>query len=220
MSCKKIGVELLTIGNLPTSYSVSMSYEEQLLWILNKIEKEIIPSINNLTDIINNIDLNFDEVNEKIDNLQTQVNNDVALINQELSRLNNTVLNISDITEQNSEDIIRLNNKINTDIGNLNSELRNLIASNYDTLKTYVDYQDNILNEKIDNIQIGAIDVYDPTTGTIEPLQIVINNLYQLTNKDGLTAGEFDGLELTATEFDAYQITAYEFDSQGKVILV
>ena len=96
----------------------------------------------------------------------------------------------------------------------------NLINDNFNLLKDYVDYQDNILNEKIDNIQIGLIQIYDPTTGTIEPLQMVINNLYQLTNKDGLTATEFDALDLTATEFDAYQITAYEFDSAGKTILV
>ena len=56
--------------------------------------------------------------------------------------------------------------------------------------------------------------------GTVEPLQIVINNLYQLTNKDGITAGEFDTLEKTASEFDAYQMTAYEFDSSAKAILV
>ena len=87
-------------------------------------------------------------------------------------------------------------------------------------LKDYVDYQDSQLNEKIDNIQIGQIQIYDPTSGTIKPLQEVINDLYALTNKDGLSASEFDALNLTATEFDAYQITAYEFDSQGKTILV
>ena len=54
----------------------------------------------------------------------------------------------------------------------------------------------------------------------INDLQIVINNLYQAGNKDGLTASEFDALDLTANEFDAYQITAYEFDSAGKTILV
>ena len=47
-----------------------------------------------------------------------------------------------------------------------------------------------------------------------------LNNLYGVSNKDGLTATEFDALELTATGFDAYNITAYEFDSSGKVILV
>ena len=40
------------------------------------------------------------------------------------------------------------------------------------------------------------------------------------SQQDGLTANEFDALNLTATSFDAYQITAYEFDSSGKVILV
>ena len=98
------------------------------------------------------------------------------------------------------------------------------IINNYNELltsvKEYVDYNDNLLNEKIDNIDIGDLKIYDPTAGVINDLQIVINNLYQAGNKDGLTASEFDALDLTANEFDAYQITAYEFDSAGKTILV
>lgn len=95
-----------------------------------------------------------------------------------------------------------------------------LINEKYNDLKDYVDVKDQALNAKIDNIQIGAISVYDPTTGLLTPLQIVINNIYSSSNVDGLTAEEFDELDLTATEFDAYQITAYDFDTQGKLILV
>lgn len=87
-------------------------------------------------------------------------------------------------------------------------------------LTNYIDNEVNTLNTKIDNIQIGLIEIYDPTTGLISPLQTVINNLYNLSNKDGLTATEFDLLDLTATLFDNYQITASEFDSKGKLILV
>ena len=90
----------------------------------------------------------------------------------------------------------------------------------FNILKEYVDYQDSILDDKITNIQIGEISVYNPTNGLLQPLQTVINDLYGASNKDGLTATEFDALELTATSFDAYQITAYEFDSEGKTILV
>ena len=95
-----------------------------------------------------------------------------------------------------------------------------LINEKYNDLKDYVDVKDQALNAKIDNIQIGAISVYDPTTGLLTPLQIVINNIYSSSNVDGLTAEEFDALDLTATAFDAYQITAYDFDTQGKLILV
>lgn len=199
----------LTLGQLPTSYRESMSYEEQVLWLCNIIENEITPKVNELIDIVDNIDINFDEINEKIDIIQ----NDIITIQNEYQTLNSKV-------NQNTEDIQALDNRITNEINNLDSTLRELINSNYNTLKDYVDYQDNILNEKIDNIQIGAINVYDPTTGILSPLQVVINNLYQIGNKDGLTAGEFDALELTASGFDAYEITAYEFDSQGKTILV
>ena len=87
-------------------------------------------------------------------------------------------------------------------------------------LKDYIDSKVVLLENEIQNLQIGSITLYDPTTGEILPLQEVINNLYGLSNTDGLTASEFDALDLTATNFDAYEITAYEFDSQGKVILV
>lgn len=105
-------------------------------------------------------------------------------------------------------------------IEQVNDTLTSLINNNFNILKSYVDNQVEILNNKIDNIQIGQIEIYDPTTGIISPLQTVINNLYNVSNKDGLTASEFDALDLTASGFDAYQITAYEFDSQGKIILV
>ena len=118
------------------------------------------------------------------------------------------------------DDVINKANNNALRIEQVNINLRDLINENFNTLKLYVDTQDNILNTKIDNIVIGDINIYDPTTGTIEPLQTVINNLYGLNNTDGLTATEFDALDLTATAFDAYEITAYNFDSQGKTILV
>lgn len=108
---------------------------------------------------------------------------------------------------------------INTNTSRI-EQLQTIINNNFTILKDYIDNQVAILDDKIENIQIGQIEIYDPTTGLIEPLQTVINNLYGLSNKDGLTATEFDALDLTATAFDAYQITAYDFDSQGKIILV
>ena len=132
--------------------------------------------------------------------------------------------------EEVQEAIVIINNRLdelagqtNTNtarIEQVNTNLTTLINNNFNILKSYIDNQVADLNQKIDDIQIGQINIYDPTTGLISPLQTVINNLYTATNKDGLTATEFDALDLTTTGFDAYEITAYQFDSQGKTILV
>lgn len=130
---------------------------------------------------------------------------DIDEVKQAIARIDASLDELAADVLQNSQDIILINSRIDSVI----TELR-----------AYVDSKVLMLEEEIQNIQIGDINVYDPTTGEILPLQIVINNLYGLSNKDGLTATEFDALDLTATEFDAYQITAYEFDSSGKTILV
>ena len=201
-----------TLGQLPTSYLMSMSYLEQVTWLCNYISKEIIPLLNYLNSQISGIPEFEEEVTKQLEEFKETLDSYVGSlddIERDIENINNTILQIN-------ASINGLNNKIDENI----DEVKELINRNFDTLKNYVDYNDNILNQKIENIQIGEIQIYDPTTGVLSPLQDVINNLYVISNKDGLTASEFDGLDLTATGFDSYQITAYEFDSQGKVILV
>lgn len=201
-----------TLGQLPTSYLMSMSYLEQVTWICNYISKEIIPLLNYLNSQISGIPEFEEEVTKQLEEFKEILDSYVGSlddIERDIENINTTILTIN-------ASINGLNNKIDENI----DEVKELININFDTLKNYVDYNDNILNQKIENIQIGEIQIYDPTTGVLSPLQDVINNLYGISNKDGLTASEFDGLDLTATGFDSYQITAYEFDSQGKVILV
>lgn len=66
---------LMTIGTLPTSYLMSMTYLEQVTWFCNYLQNVVIPTINNnaqaveeLQDIINNLDLQ-DEVDTKLDEM-------------------------------------------------------------------------------------------------------------------------------------------------------
>ena len=62
-----------TIGNLPTSYMESLTYEEQLLWLLNFLNKTILPtmhetinSVEELENWFNNLDVQ-EEINNKLD---------------------------------------------------------------------------------------------------------------------------------------------------------
>lgn len=159
----------------------------------------------------------------EIEKSNTDIENLVNELNEDFIELKNYVdeylVDVDQIKEQINiiqEQLTGLNNKVES----YNTNLINLINNNFNILKAYIDDQIGAINSRIDNLEIGAISVYNPTTGILQPLQDVINDLYGITNKDGLTATEFDGLDLTATAFDTYQITAYEFDSQGKVILV
>ena len=73
---------------------------------------------------------------------------------------------------------------------------------------------------KIDEVEVGAINIYNPLTGTIDPIGTVIDDLYNQLRYNAITATEYDGLELTATTYDGYMITANNFDLNGKSILM
>lgn len=179
---------------------------------LNKViynQKLLEDSDNELVDAFNNLKAYVDEYLINIPDFREAI----ELINEKLNQLTLEVTN-------NTDHINLLNNKIDEEINLLDSKLTTLIEQDFDLMKNYVDNQIRILNDKIDNLNITDLRVYDPTTGYFSPLQIVLNNIAQLSNKDGLTAEEFDNLDLTAQAFDSYQITAYEFDSSGKIILV
>lgn len=195
-------------------------------WVL-----ENFPFIENDFDALTNYQI-FCKIIEYINNIITDVtaiedsiDDVIKLVNDIKTYVDEYLEDITDVKEE-IEVIENAINTLNTSVIAINNELTelkdytdNLVSGSFDTLKTYVDNQDEELNEKIENIQIGAIEVYDPTTGVYEPLQITINNLYNLTNKDGITAGEFDALQLTASVFDGKDLTAYQFDSSSKTLL-
>lgn len=61
--------------------------------------------------------------------------------------------------------------------------------------------------------------VRNPVTGTQTTVQVALDSLYDMFNIDGITAGEYDALELTAGEFDALEIMAGEYDKHAYSIL-
>ncbi len=197
---KKCIFNRLTIGALPQSYLESLSYEEQLLW-LQKNLNDVITLVNELQEQLDNIDINFDELQQQIDT----INEGIYVINQNITNLENTKADKTEVQSQ---------------LSDLELELKALIASNYNTLKEYVDEQDAYLQYQIDHFNIDNITILDPTTGVYSPIQVVIDNIYDQTRDEAITAGEYDALELTATEYDAKEITAFNYDRYGKTILI
>lgn len=71
----KIIRQCMTIGMIPTSYKASLTYEEQLMWFCKFLEEEVIPTVNNNSQVveelkyyIEHLDLQ-EEVNNKLDEM-------------------------------------------------------------------------------------------------------------------------------------------------------
>lgn len=168
-----------------------MTDVEYLLGILKKLN-ETIAQVNSNTEFI-------EEYSGKIEEIEAEIN---SLRNE----------------------MVSFENQINTEITNrfavIQAQLATEIAATLIRANAYTDGVANRLETEIQNIAIGQITVYDPTTGQVENLQTVIDNLYNTSREEALTATEYDTLELTATAYDAYQLTAIDYDRQGKLLLV
>ena len=130
-----------------------------------------------------------------------------------INDINDNVNYISDLLENlDIENIVDRLNLIDTKIAELTSHLS--------IINTNLTSSINDLQEQINSVQNGNVNIMNPTTGTIENISLVIDDIYDLFRTDALSAKEYDDLELTAQDFDSYQITAINFDLYGKTILV
>ena len=102
----------------------------------------------------------------------------------------------------------------------IKSELEALVATALNQANAYTDALGERLSAEIEAITLGQIKVYDSSTGQLENLQVVIDNLFNLSRTDAITASEYDALDLTATVYDAYDLTASQYDNNAKSLLV
>lgn len=78
---KPFGKFIMTIGQLPASYLVSMTYEEQLIWLCNYLQNVVIPTVNNNGEAVEELQNLFIELKDYVDNyfdnldVQEEINN-------------------------------------------------------------------------------------------------------------------------------------------------
>lgn len=198
---------------IEADFDAITSYE---LWCkVVKYVNELISNMKLTQDAVNDLIDAFAELKEYVDTYLT----DIDEVKRQIEVINSTLVDYKKLIDQNTSDIASLDNKIDSEIEALSERLTRLIVNNYNILKDYIDGNVAILDEKITNIQIGQIQVYNPTNGLLQPLQDVLNDLYESGNVNAISASEYDALELTATAYDAYQLTAREYDTNAKELL-
>jgi DNA repair exonuclease SbcCD ATPase subunit len=179
----------------PISLDNAMTDVEFLLGVLKKLN-EVIAQTNKNTQFI-------DEYTGKIEEIETEIAN----LRAEMTEF--------------EEDV---NDNIETQFIQIKLELQSMIATALNQANAYTDAIASQLRDEIEQISIGDITLYDPTTGVLSPLQTVIDNLYGTTREEALMASEYDNLLLSATEYDTFDngepLTAFNYDKFGKTLLV
>lgn len=156
-----------------------------------------------LDDEIKKVDEKYSGLFETVSKLEEDFNSLVVEVKREIETAKTEILNDVDFKmEQNYNRVLNLLNQYQV------------------VFQAYVDSQIQQVNQRIDEIEVGAINIYNPLTGTIDPIQTVIDDMYNSLRYNAITCTEYDGLELTATTYDGYMITAQNFDLNGKSILV
>lgn len=186
-----------------------MNYREILIRLMSMTtpfvydsEESFLEMLRKFYQYLHELTTSTKELSDDVEQIKTDMSNLEAEINQK----------IEDINELLAEYDIKIERAIDTMYVYINGEITNL--------RNYIDTQDNLLNEKIQQIEIGRINIFDPTTGLYSPLQIVIDNIYDMNRGNALTATEYDNLELSATDYDEYELTARDYDINGKTLLV
>lgn len=144
-----------------------------------------------------------------------------AQIDAEMEKLTNEVNAAIDAFEYR---FTVLRNQILLEIDNLKAEVRKQVADLYKVMEdnnAYVfDYVENRLNEFIDSFpEIITVYVYNPYRGEVTDIQQAILDIYGIACIWGLTAEQYDSLDLTASEYDALEFTCQQYDTMGYKLL-
>lgn len=139
-----------SIGELPTSYRESISYEEQVLWLCNFIEKEILPSIDISQETIEEIRSSFEslrnEVETSLEDFEININQVKVYSDSQNDLLKVYLLGLINTLNQRFDDIPDsflvfnptngMQNDLNKTLNDIYSQTRTgaLTASEYDAL--------------------------------------------------------------------------------------
>lgn len=153
-----------------------------------------------------------------------EVIGELNIVSGQIDKISELEAEVQAMRDELSQFESTVNETITTRFNEIVTELNATIATVITQCNAYSDVKAAQLEAQIQEIVLGQITVYDPTTGQREDLQTVINNLFDSGRDEALTATEYDELDdgepLTATAYDAYELTALAYDTQGKTLLV
>lgn len=164
------------------------------------------------------IDADFDrqkaELAAALANTQAQIAHEMQLLEEEVDRA------IAGFENR----FIELQTAITQEIAQLKAEVRREVLEFYNVMEANNQYVFNWVENRIEEFinslpEILTVQVYDPYRGMVTDIQTAINDLYEIACIWGLTASQYDSLDLTASDYDNLDLTAREYDTLGYKLL-
>ena len=156
---------------------------------------------------------------KKLNSMIAQLNSNTAFIEEYSGKIEEIEKEIAALESEMTEFEDQINADITTRFNAIKVELQSAIATTLIQANAYTDATASVLRQEIQNVSLGQITLFDPTTGSLNNLQSVIDNIYNTSREEALTATEYDALQLTATAYDGYELTAFNYDRYGKTLL-
>lgn len=173
-----------TIGNLPSSYMVSLTYEEQLMWFCNYLQNTIIPAVNNNAECVKELQELYVKLKDYVDNyfknldVQNEINNklDEMAESGQLTEIIAQYLQLAGVLAYNTlNDLKQATNIVNGSIcktlGNINYndgkgsfyKIRQITSEDVVDEENIIslNISNTLIGEKIDNYYINELQNYN-----------------------------------------------------------
>lgn len=157
---------------------------------------------------------------KKLNEMIAQLNSNTAFIEEYSGKIEEIEAEIVALKQEMADFEGQITESMATTFAEIKLQLQSTIDTTLIQANAYTDATAGILRQEIQDVSLGQITLFDPTTGALNNLQNVINNIYNTSREEALTATEYDALQLTATAYDAYQLTAFNYDRYGKTLLI
>lgn len=159
-------------------------------------------------DTIQNEMSNFQESMEtRFEQLETEL--DAYIYAEVHSAVSQIIVDLGEVRGE----IIQLRSDTTREI----IEVTGLIEANSIILKDYLNARfEQFLHDLPD---LENVIVWNPIKGKETTINQALSDLYTISRTDGLTAEEYDSMELTAEDYDDLELTAFEYDTYAKATL-
>lgn len=205
-------------------YPYTCFHELNADWLITAY-KELIEEVDALDTWKTQHESDYEGLLQRVTLLENHVNGFIAEVDARFNSLQNELeaeiysqiqsalgqFNI--ILGQMQAEITGIHQELEISIRNIKSECE---AADQ-LLKDYIDVKFDELVASIPDLT--TVNVYNPVRGEITSIQTAVNDLYDLGRSEGITAAEYDALDISADDYDALELTAFEYDQHARYYL-
>ena len=214
-----------TIGNLPTSYMISLTYEEQLIWLCKYLEETVIPAVNNNAEALEEVRNLYIELKNYVDtyfdslDIQSEINTklDDMAESGELAEIIAQYLQLAGLLVYNTK--AELKNAENLVAGSFTMTFGNLTYN--DGLGNYYKIRALINTDIIDNNELVGLTnyptlvaekIHNSILDSVSQLSVRLNNKVNvLESKETILMGDSYGVGYTVVDSVATTVNSWVY---------